>query len=143
VQIDKVPDLIFLAIGTLILALATGVILTRRRAKQGNLKTWDYQAKRLVINLLIPLVTGGVLCVILIIKGYLILVAPFSLIFYGLALVNASRYTLDDIRSLGILEIILGLGASMWLGYGLWFWTVGFGLFHIIYGIHMYLKYEK
>ena len=71
----------------------------------------------------------------LLFKGYIGFVAPFTLIFYGLALVNASKYTLSQVRSLGILEIILGLVATHFIGYGLIFWAIGFGVLHIVYGL--------
>ena len=70
-------------------------------------------------------------------------VAPLTLIFYGLALVNASKYTLTDIRYLGICEIILGLVNTQYVGYGLYFWAIGFGILHIIYGVIMWIKYER
>ncbi|MES2397617.1 MAG: hypothetical protein V4549_16525 [Bacteroidota bacterium] len=69
--------------------------------------------------------------------------APSSLLFYGLALINASKYTLNDIRYLGICEIVLGLIASLYIGYGLLFWAAGFGVLHIVYGAVMYYKYER
>lgn len=69
--------------------------------------------------------------------------APTTLVFYGLALVNASKYTLPDIRLLGISEIVLGLIAMFRIGNGLECWAAGFGLLHIIYGAMMYYKYER
>jgi hypothetical protein len=65
------------------------------------------------------------------------------LIFYGLALLNASKYTLKEIRYLGMSEICLGLIASAWVQFGIVFWGIGFGMLHIIYGTFMYFKYEK
>ena len=127
----------------LMLAIATGLYLTIRRTKKMGLKVWDQTSKRLIINLLIPLFAGGILVLILMSKGFLGLVAPVTLIFYGLALINASKYTLSDIRYLGITETALGLLASYFIGYGLLFWAIGFGLLHIIYGVVMYSKYEK
>jgi hypothetical protein len=131
------------AIAVLALSLLAGCVLTIRKAKQKGQSIWDTTAKRLLINLLIPLITGGLFCLVLLSHGLVGLVAPATLIFYGLALLNASKYTLDDIRYLGIFEIALGLIASVYLGYGLIFWTIGFGLLHIVYGIVMYNKYEK
>ena len=87
------------------------------------------------------MITGGILCLILLFNGYVGIIAPLTLIFYGLALVNASKYTLKEVRSLGIAEIILGLIATYFIGYGLLFWSVGFGLLHIIYGIIMKTRY--
>lgn len=127
----------------LIASLAAGSILTIRKAKQKGQSIWDSTSKRLLINLLIPLIVGGLFCIALLYHGIIAFVAPAMLIFYGLALVNASKYTLNDIRYLGIFEIILGLLASIYIGYGLIFWAIGFGVLHIVYGILMYNKYEK
>jgi hypothetical protein len=131
------------AVAVLGLSLISGCVLTIRKAKKKGQSIWDATAKRLLINLLIPLITGGLFCLVLLSHGLVGLVAPATLIFYGLALLNASKYTLNDIRYLGIFEIALGLIASVYLGYGLIFWTIGFGLLHIVYGIVMYNKYEK
>jgi hypothetical protein len=127
----------------LVMAIATGIYFTTRKAKQQGLKTWDKTSQRLIINLLIPLVTGGVFCLVLINKGMISIIAPSTLIFYGLALVNASKYTFRDIRFLGFIEIILGLIASILPGGGILYMAVGFGIFHILYGIVMYIKYER
>lgn len=131
------------AVVVLALAISTGIWLTTRRARHQGLKTWDSTARRLVINLLIPLVTGGIFALIMLYRGYTGVVAPSMLIFYGLALINASKYTVSDVRYLGITEIILGLIASFITGYSLMFWTLGFGVLHIIYGTVMYFKYER
>ena len=122
-------------------SIGVGIFLSTRKAKKNNQKIWDLQTKRLLINLLIPLITGGIFCLILLFNGYVGIIAPLTLIFYGLALVNASKYTLKEVRSLGIAEIILGLIATYFIGYGLLFWSVGFGLLHIIYGIIMKTRY--
>ncbi len=138
---ENLTILFSIAIGVLILSLISSVYFTVLKAKRTKQKLWDAQTKRLIINLLIPLVTGGLLCLMLLLQGYLGLVAPLTLIFYGLALVNASKFTLHDIRSLGILQIALGLTATYFIGYGLLYWAIGFGALHIIYGIFMQVKY--
>jgi len=127
----------------LVSSLTFGAYFTIRKAKKNKQKIWDQTSKRLLINLLLPLVTGGFFCLILMYHGLVGLIAPATLIFYGLALLNASKYTLNDIRYLGICEIILGLIASIYIGYGLVFWAIGFGILHIVYGFVMYFKYEK
>jgi hypothetical protein len=91
----------------------------------------------------IPLVTGGVYVLILFSKGFLGFLAPLTLIFYGLALLNASKYTYEEVKYLGMIEILLGLIATYFIGYGLLFWAIGFGIMHIIYGTYMHLRYEK
>lgn len=140
---ETITSLLTIAIATLILSISAGVFFTSRRAKKTNEKLWDHQTKRLLINLFIPLATGGILSLILLMKGYIGIVAPLTLIFYGLALVNASKYTLGEIRSLGLLEIALGLFATYFIGYGLIFWGIGFGVLHIIYGMVMHRRYES
>jgi len=138
---ENLTILLIIALITLSLSIGVGIFLSTRKAKKNNQKIWDLQTKRLLINLLIPLITGGIFCLILLFNGYVGIIAPLTLIFYGLALVNASKYTLKEVRSLGIAEIILGLIATYFIGYGLLFWSVGFGLLHIIYGIIMKTRY--
>ncbi len=103
---------------------------------------WSGVTQNLLSNLFIPLVTGGIFCMVLIWQGYFSLVIPSTLVFYGLALVSASSYTFSDVRYLGYLEILLGLMALVVMKFGLIFWGMGFGLLHIFYGLVMYKKYR-
>lgn len=137
------PFFLLLGLGVIILAIISAIYFTTKKAQRQGQPIWDRLTQRLLINLFIPLVTGGIFCLALFYNGWIGLIAPSTLIFYGLALINASKYTLDDIRYLGLTEIALGLLSCFYLGYGLEFWAVGFGLFHIIYGTAMYFKYER
>ena len=103
----------------------------------------DKGVRNLLESLLIPLIAGGIFILILISRGYFGIVAPAFLIFYGLSLVNGSKFTLRDIKYLGIVEIVLGLICAFLPGYGLIFWALGFGVMHILYGTLMYYKYER
>lgn len=125
----------------LLVALLGGAYFTSRKAKKEGKKIWTKASQQLALNLFIPLATGGIFALILLYHGLFGIVAPTTLIFYGLALLNGSKYTLDDIRYLGISEIILGLIATYFLGYGLLFWAIGFGILHIVYGLRIYFKY--
>jgi hypothetical protein len=130
---------------TLLAALAFGIFFTRRKAKADGIRAliWDKAALRFMINLFIPLATGGIFCLILLFRfGWFGIIAPCTLVFYGLALLNASKYSLDEIRWLGISEIILGLIGCLYVGYGVTLWALGFGVLHIIYGLIMYIRYE-
>ena len=140
---EKVLHLVIIAVTVLILAIGTGIWLSYLKAKKHGYKMWDATAQRMLVNFAIPLVTGGIFILILFSKGLIGLIAPATLIFYGLALINGSKYTYTDIRYLGFCELILGLVSSYYIGYGLWFWAIGFGLLHIVYGTVMYFKYEK
>jgi hypothetical protein len=138
---ESIFILLTIALATLFLAIGAGIIFTLKKAKKNSQKLWDLQTKRLIINLLIPLATGGILCLIMLLKGFIGFTVPFTLIFYGMALVNASKYTFSEIRSLGIMEIILGFFAVIVVQYGLVIWAFGFGILHIVYGIYMQRKY--
>jgi len=127
----------------LIVSLLASSLLTIRKARRQGQPTWDAVAKRLMANMAIPLVAGGIYCLALLYHGQIAFIAPATLLFYGLALFNAGKYTLNDIRYLGVLEIITGLVASFAIEFGLLFWAFGFGVLHIVYGITMYFKYEK
>jgi len=126
----------------LVLALASGFYFTWRKAKKQGYKMWNKTTIRLFKNLMIPLVTGGLFGILLIYQGLVGIVPAVTLIFYGLAIINASHFILHDVKLLGYSEIILGLIAIFFIGYGLFFWTIGFGVLHIIYGAVMYFKYE-
>lgn len=125
------------------LSILTGIFLSWKKARRNNEKFWDHTSRRLLINFAIPLVTGGFFIISLIEKESYVFVAPLTLVFYGLACVNASKYTLGAIRYLGITLILIGLASVWYLGYGLFFWALGFGICHIIYGAWMYFKYDK
>lgn len=136
-------NLLILAAITLSTAIVFGYLFTQKKARKSNEKVWNSTSKRMLLNLTIPLITGGIFISSLLIHNYVYLIAPATLIFYGLALINASKYTLVDIKFLGLSEIALGLLASFFLGYGLLFWSIGFGILHILYGIIMYIKYDR
>jgi len=136
-------NLFMLAGAVLTSAILFSFYFTWRKAKKNGLPMWDHSSKNLFINMMIPLVAGGVFVLGLLQYNIWHFVAPATLIFYGLALVNASKYTLGDIRYLGYIEIILGLINVWFIGYGLYFWAAGFGMFHIVYGLIMWWKYDN
>jgi hypothetical protein len=136
-------NFILIACGVLFCSIVTAYYFSNRKAKRMGQKLFDHTALRVLINLCIPLIAGGVFCLALLFHGSIIYIAPAMLLFYGLALVNASKYTYDDIRYFGICEIVLGLICAFDLGNGLLYWAIGFGVLHIIYGATMWFKYEK
>ena len=135
--------LAILAFIVLLAALSFAFYFTWRKTKSNNLPIWDITSKKLIINLLLPLGSGGFFVLGLLYHEAWAFVAPACLVFYGLSLVNASKYTLSDIRYIGFFEIILGLINMFFVGYGLYFWAVGFGVLHIVYGMIMWWKYDK
>jgi hypothetical protein len=135
--------LIGLAVVVLVAALVSATLFTWRKARKSQLPILDHASKRLAINMMIPLAAGGFFVVGLLYNADWYYVAPACLVFYGLALVNASKYTLTDIRYLGLLEIALGCISMYFPHEGLYFWAAGFGVLHIIYGLIMWWKYER
>ena len=127
----------------LLIALSIAIFLSMRKASSRAIPIWDATAKRLVMNMAVPLLTGAIFCTILLHHGYISLIIPSTILFYGLAMYNASNYTLHDIRSLGLMNIGLGLLAAYFVDYALLFWGLGFGVLHIVYGLYIYFKYEQ
>ncbi|HZY37611.1 MAG TPA: hypothetical protein VFE53_13230 [Mucilaginibacter sp.] len=136
-------NLIITALAVLVASLLTGYILTKRKAKRKNQVVWGRISRSLLFYMAVPLVSGGIFIFILLLRGHYGIVAPASLIFYGLSLVSASNFTFTLVKYLGLCEIILGLIAACLPGYGLLFWAIGFGVLHIIYGSMMYLRYDR
>ena len=140
---DVIIKLLSIAVAVLALSLFTGYWLATRKAKAQGVKVWNTTSKRLVFNLAIPLVTGALFILILLWHGHYGVAAPACLVFYGLALLNASANLFDEVRYLGYCEIVLGLVCALLPGYGLFFWATGFGVLHILYGALMYKKYDR
>jgi hypothetical protein len=134
---------VLLGVIILVLAIGTAIFLSYKKASKRGEKLWNAGTKHLLSSMAVPLIAGGLLILILIAKGLIGLIAPFTLIFYGLALFSASQFTYKEVKSLGLIEIALGLISAYYIGYGLLFWAVGFGAVHIIYGIYMHYRYEK
>jgi hypothetical protein len=141
-DVDIVIKLSTIAVLVLVASVVTGLVQSARKAKRQGLQLWNSTSIRMVINLLVPLTTGGIFIILLLLQSRYGLVAPVCLIFYGLALINASANLYDEVRYLGYSEIIIGLIATALPGFGLFFWSIGFGVFHIFYGALMFRKYD-
>ena len=133
----------WIASGTFAAALISAFIFTLIKSRKQGVPLWGTSAFRLFVNVSIPLVAGGIFLFKLLHFGTFGLVAPGCLIFYGLALINAGKYTLGEVRWLGCCQLLLGIINLAFVGYGIYFWAIGFGLLHIIYGIWMWFKYER
>ena len=135
--------MVLVALSVLALSVLTAFVLTYFKASKQNEKIWNSSSRRLAVNFLIPFITGGIFSILLLKNGIYGLLAPVMLIFYGLACVNASKYTFRDVRYLGITVVVLGLIATEFTDFGVEFWAMGFGVCHIIYGAIMHFKYDR
>ncbi|OXA95455.1 hypothetical protein B0A75_19025 [Flavobacterium oncorhynchi] len=139
---NLVSHLIVTALVVLLFALTFGIFFTIRKSKKYNLPIWTSATKNMLFNLAVPLAVGGIFCLALVFHGIYGLIAPATLIFYGLAVINAEKYTFSDIKYLGFSELVLGCISLFYIGYGLIFWIIGFGILHIVYGLVMFKKYK-
>lgn len=141
--INLLQDLVWIAVITFVAAFISSFLFTWIRSRRNNTPMWDRTVQRLAWNTILPMIAGGLFLWRSMQLNQYELVAPGCLIFYGLALINASKYTLGEIRYLGYGQLILGI-INLWkLHYGLYFWAAGFGVLHIIYGAVMWWKYER
>jgi hypothetical protein len=131
------------AVLVLLLSLGLALHFSRRLARQKGIPLWGSAAKYVALALAGPLLAGGALCVILAAHALAWLIPSCTLVFYGLALLNAGNFTFGEIRYLGALQVVLGLGAAAIPGSALIFWGVGFGVGHILYGLLLFRKYEQ
>jgi hypothetical protein len=126
-----------------IAAFIAATLFTFLKSKKEGVAIWGNAAKRLLWNTLLPMAAGGFLLLRMIQLKQYELIAPGSLIFYGIALVGGSKYTMGEVRWLGYAEILLGI-LNLWILHsGLIFWALGFGVLHIIYGALMWWKYDR
>lgn len=142
ISIDLINQLFAIGIITLVLALTTGILFSVRKSRKNNLQIWNHVTKKLLINLAVPLAMGGIFSFALFLNGSAVLIAPTTLIFYGLALLNAGKYTFPAITYLGYCQLVLGIIGLFFVGKGLLLWAIGFGVLHIIYGFYMQKKYQ-
>lgn len=141
--IAPLPFLGLVATGVFAGAIGCAYFFTVRRARRMGQQILDKKTYKLLFHLAVPLVVGGIFSLALIYHEHGGFIGPTTLIFYGLALLNGSGYAKEELSYLGYLEITLGLISCFFIGYGLHFWALGFGVLHILYGLWMYRKYER
>jgi hypothetical protein len=140
-EVFRLIIIVFFLVG--FFSVGTAIFLTTKKAKKNNQKIWDSLTRRLLTSFIVPLLAGGIYILIILNQQRYGHTGALMLLFYGLALLSASKYTIGDVKYLGYTEIILGLICAIYPGYGFWFWVIGFGVMHIIYGTIMYFKYDK
>jgi hypothetical protein len=141
--ISEVNTLFWLAATVVACTLSTAFILSHVRAKKQGQRSWNASTRRMLTQLFIPLFGGGMLIAVLVPQGFLGLTPALTLIFYGISLVSASPFTFSELRALGIFQILLGLLSAVWVDLSLLLWATGFGILHIIYGLYIFLKYQR
>lgn len=138
-----VNELILLALLTLVVAVAGAFYFSYRKNKRQGQVTFNAAARKMIISMCIPMLAGGWMCAAFILNEDFLYVVPVMLITYGLTLINSSKYTISDIRWLGLFEVLTGCIAFLKPEWQLYFWAFGFGVLHIIYGFIMWNKYDR
>jgi hypothetical protein len=136
-------ELFWIATLTFVAAFSLAFLFTFLRSKKTGVPLWGGTTIRLLWNTFVPLAAGAVFLLHMMHLKQYDLVAPGCLIFYGLAVINGSKYTLGEIKYLGYGMLLLGIVNLWYPGYGLHFWAMGFGVLHIVYGGVMWNKYER
>ncbi len=140
---ESLLKVIVVALLVLVFTLSTTVLLSYKKAKKSGEKIWNITSKRLLADIAVPLSAGGILVVVFLLNGMIGLLAPITLVFYGLAIYNTSKFTFAELKFLGLFLIGLGLISSFFIEYSMFYWAVGFGVVHIVYGVYMHFKYER
>ena len=139
----KIKLLVIIASLILLTSLLILYVSAKLKSERHDINLFNSSFSRALKSLFIPVFSGGVFCGFLILHKMYGLVAPATLIFYGLGLISASKYSYNELELLGYLELLLGTIASYYMGSGLLFWMIGFGIGHIVLGVFIHYKYDK
>jgi len=128
------------AVVTVLISLITLWIRAKRRAKRHNEKLWSSLSKKLRFHTLIPLLLFVIILIIIANKGYYSSITPLLLLLYGIFLLNLSRFSSGRLKYLAIADIFLAIIAYFVFDKEMLFLGLGFGIFHIIYGLMTFNK---
>jgi hypothetical protein len=142
-QPDTRISLVILAGVVLIVALAIAWFFSRRIMRRHAEPVNRTVMRHLVLSFAVPILVGGFMTLLLFLRGPLWTGAPSMLLFYGLGIFSAGSFTFGEVRTLGLIEILLGINAALLPEFGLYFWAAGFGVLHIVYGILFFRKYRQ
>lgn len=127
-------QLVLTAFVVLALSVFSSWYTCMRKAKAEHQSTWTPAIQNMLVYFSIPLLAGAVVAGWVYAKEDWGLMAPVILSFYGLALIQASHFTLKSVYWLGLIEIALALLSGI-PGWGIPILAIGFGLLHVIYGM--------
>lgn len=135
----------FLAV-TFIASCITVWIMSKHRAKRKGIEfKLDPGAKQLFRTFFTVMIIGGLFCLSCFANGHWELIFGYMLTFYGLALVVISpmAFRKSITQYFGYLQIAVGMAALEFPQYGMMFWTIGFCVLHLIWGIWFHFVFER
>lgn len=133
----------YIAIGTFLTAMISAFIFTYIKSQKQKINIWGSMSRKVAFHFLVPFGAGTLFITYLITRSDFIYIAPLSLIIYGISLFSVYKFTIKETLYLALSIILLGLGNLVLPGYSFIFWTLGFGVSHIIYGVYMWNKYDR
>lgn len=139
-DIDKATIIFILFV---ILSTLTTIIFTSIRAKSLDEKSWDVKTKNLVQAFFTPILIGLVFVLILYFNNEYNYLLALLLVFYGIGLLNAGFTTNNLVKPLGYIQVTFGLICAIKYDYTFWFFAIGFGIVHLVYGSIVYFKIDK
>ena len=94
---DTLKLMAIIAMAVLAAAAVTAGILSYCKSQKMGQKFFSRLTYRALWNFSLPMLTGGVLCISILMHEYYDILASVMLLFYGLALVNVSKFTYSSI----------------------------------------------
>ncbi len=132
---------ILCALVLLVVSFGTVCLMSYFKTKRVNHRfVFDHTVRRSLWAFFVPAATGGLLCLAMLQQGHYGITSSFMLVFYGLALINCAHHTTSRLALLGYVELLLGIVDCFVVSHGILFWFLGFGLWHIIFGIFFTLS---
>ncbi|GEM_PF-487184 len=148
-------------LGVLVVAAASDMILTKRKARKIGKQFFDRPMRRVLLALVpgfacglavtIYFALGGLYAVRSVevhyntdipMIGNVFRLPMYWMIFYGLALVSVSSISLRELFIMGIAFVAAGIYTMFWgLDNPMLMMGISFGGFHLVYGIYMWLRY--
>ena len=135
--------LLLLGLAILVCALGVAWFFSRRVMQRHAEPVHGPVMRHLVLSLAVPVLVGAIMTLLLFFHAPLWTIVPSMLLFYGLGIFGAGSFTFGEIRTLGMIEILLGLLAALLPEHGLVLWATGFGGVHILYGVLLFRKYRQ
>ncbi|MFZ1704501.1 MAG: hypothetical protein WAT79_09135 [Saprospiraceae bacterium] len=139
---EVLTQLIGLACLSFFVALLSTFWFTFKKSQSAGITLWSSSTKNVLKSSALPIIIGGLFCLLMLFHQLVYLIAPCMLIFYGLALISSAKYTIKAVLYLGVCQCLLGLLGAFYIPYGLVFWGIGFGLLHILYGAYLYITFK-
>ena len=127
-------------------AFLTVWLMSKRRAERYGMEfKLDAGTQRLLGNFFTAMVVGGLVCLTPLFNGLWNMIPGFMLLFYGLALVLISpiAFRISITKYFGYAEIALGIAALALTPFGMMFWTIGFCILHLIWGIWFNIWFDR